>query len=86
MEQQLFTFNDHDDISTLVFNFYCCILKVPIGKYKAGKEFNKITLDYERSLIELYDDTDEPVARFELLLSIGKPLQLDESAVKETEE
>ncbi len=58
IELQLFDWEGWDIIDTASFGFYNCETKTEIGDYPVGKFFTFIIMDYEKSVIELYEDEE----------------------------
>lgn len=73
MEKTLFDWKDWDLIDTLVFCFYNCNLKIPIGKFAAGCEVGCIVMDYEKGIMVISDYEDNEY-KFTLNLQIGEPV------------
>ena len=69
MEKQLFDWISWDELDTVEM-FYEVTLKIDIGEYKAGTAFDYAAVDYEKGLLEFYDDGDEPIASFKLKLIV----------------
>lgn len=73
MEKQLFDWKSWDDIDGMTLQFYDCTLKQKIGDFDVGTEIRTIVVDFERGLLDLYDNT-QSLGTFHLLLSVGKKL------------
>lgn len=56
MEQQLFTWENWDDIDTLAVMYYNVMLKVAIGPFKPGAQLESVYLDYDKSIIQVWKD------------------------------
>lgn len=59
METTLFSYEEYDILDTLVLQYYSCILKVDIGRFKVGDEIDYITINYDEGKITLGLDTVE---------------------------
>jgi hypothetical protein len=69
MEQSLFSWENWDQLDTMLFCFSQCTLKVDIGKYKAGDIIEEIALDYSDGVMEFYKDNDA-IDKFSLSLKV----------------
>jgi hypothetical protein len=81
LETQLFSYQCCDDDGNGDWTFHLCSLKVPIGSFPAGSNFESIIWDGKRSLIVLVDDNSDEFI-FELKVVVGK--QLDHDSVHDT--
>lgn len=54
-EQQLFSWEDWDDIDDVTFMFYDVRLKVDIGQHKAGTHFASAAVNWQYGELELKD-------------------------------
>ena len=83
MDKFFFTYEGGcDPVCDTIYNFYDCTLTVPVGEYPVGTRFGTITIDAERCTMGFYPaegETDEPVARFLILCSVGRKLEPDET-------
>lgn len=71
MEYQLFSWERWDATDTMAFQFYDCVLKVGIGDYAAGTKVSVIFMDYEKGVMEFYNDAgDSVIAKFKLSLKV----------------
>lgn len=59
METTLFNYENYDLLDTLSLQFYNCVLKVDIGRFKAGDEIDCIIMNYDRGKITLCVSTVE---------------------------
>lgn len=68
MDQELFESSGWDQADTISFTYYDCVLKQPIGDLPVGKKFDSANLDFERGLLDFYEE-DNVVKRFRLSFS-----------------
>ncbi len=60
-----------DQNDAMAFQFYDCVLKVGIGEYAAGTKVSVIFMDYEKGVMEFYNDAGDAVlATFKLSLKV----------------
>lgn len=69
MEQELFSWNEYDIVDTAAFNFYECVLKEDIRRYKKGTSIDCIFIDYGKGIMEFHDGGDI-LDSFELSLTV----------------
>jgi hypothetical protein len=69
IESQLFTSESWDQVDTLCFQYYECILTKDIGKYKKDSIINTIVIDFEKFKMDFYYEGDITDS-FELILSV----------------
>jgi hypothetical protein len=55
MESDLFEWSAWDVVSDTILQFYGCVLKVPIGRFKTGDTVPVIVVDFETGVLQLYD-------------------------------
>lgn len=72
IENQLFAWDGWDQLDTMQFVFYNCILLVSVLGFPAGAEFSSITIDYSNSQIEFYKYPDDefPIKKGNLKISV----------------
>jgi len=70
MESQLFTFTGWDQNDTMAFQFYDCVLTVPIGEHKIGETIECIELDYAQAKFNIFDDAGNVLESHDLVLSV----------------
>jgi len=63
MESDLFEWSAWDVVSDTILQFYGCVLKVPIGRFKIGDTIPIIVVDFETGVLQLYDS--QHAGRFE---------------------
>lgn len=85
MERQLFEWKDWDSLDDhACLQFANCRLKVKIGRFDIGDTIATIVLNYEKGRMDFYaPEGNEPMASFELLLTVGSEVKLDETAESE---
>ena len=69
MEKQIFEYEGYDLVDDMCSIFYDCKLKIDFSSYKVGDEFSTISVDFEKGIMELYED-NEILSSHELLLSV----------------
>lgn len=69
MEKQLFTWSGWDECDGFSWQFYDCQLIVPIGPHPVGARFDCIYLDYENSVLRLFQGSS--FDEYRLTLGIG---------------
>jgi len=77
LEDALFSWENWEDNGIMSPQFYDVTLKVPIGQFPVGHQFDEAVLDGEKSLIHFIDE-DENSHTFELGLSVGRLLTDEE--------
>ena len=70
IENQLFTWKGWDEHDTLDLQFYDVTLKVDIGEFKAGSNFETVAFLLSSSRLVLYDDLGGEHV-FPLVLTVG---------------
>lgn len=72
MEQEIFSWEQFDELSDQVLQFYNCIFKKDFGPFKDSQNVASISIEFSTGIIKVYldqDDTD-PIftgkLRFEL--------------------
>ncbi len=72
IENQLFAWDGWDQLDTMQFVFYKCVLSVSMLGFPAGAEFSSITIDYSNSQIEFFKNSgnEPPVKTGTLRLSV----------------
>ncbi len=69
--KQLFSLQRWDEMDTMSFQFYDCVLKVGIGDYSAGTKVSGIFMDYENGVMDFYnDDGDAVIETFKMSLKM----------------
>ena len=66
MEKTLFDWRGCDALDMTALIFYECVLKVPIGSFPIG-------IDYEQGILAIFDNEDKEY-KFSLNLQVGEPL------------
>lgn len=56
LDSKLFDWKGWDQLDTMSFIFYNCVLIEDIGSFKKGEKFSSISIDYEKSLIAVSKD------------------------------
>lgn len=72
IENQLFSWEEWDQVDTVMFSFMNCKLLVPMLGFPPGEMFSHIFMDYENSQIRLFKNSDDesPVKTGTLRLSV----------------
>lgn len=68
MEKQLFDWDGWDEADTAHLQFYGVKLKVDIGEFKAGEEFDVATINFQTGDFQLI--RDESIWEFKLKLCL----------------
>lgn len=55
MEENLFEWSAWDYIDDAILQFYGCVLKEPIGKFKPGDTVPIIVVDFENGVLQLLE-------------------------------
>ena len=79
-EEQLFSWKDWDQNDTATFQFYDCVLKVPVGDLSVGSKVDCIVVSFEHAYIQLEDKEGKNVHVFGLHLSVGEEYYSNNSA------
>jgi len=76
LEDQLFLWEDWDEMGMYSLHFYNCELKVPIGYIPAGTKFPSITMDFAHSCMQINLDKDgKNYITFKLNISVGEEIK-----------
>jgi hypothetical protein len=76
IERQIFDWEEWDNVDEGVLRFYDVQLKVPVGEFMPGDEFDTAVVDLQNSKLVLYlneDRTEERV--FQLNISVGEEVK-----------
>ncbi len=75
LERQLFSWENWDELGTAHFMFYKCVLVKTIGPHVAGSMISTIAVNYEKSLIVLYDKSGHEIYTARLLVLVGEAVR-----------
>jgi len=70
MERQLFDWENWDSVDEGAMIFYDITMKVDISYIKIGTKFKSVCVDYQRGLLEFYDDEGKPMCKWKLELKV----------------
>jgi hypothetical protein len=69
MERQLFDWSSWDgDLESMIF--YNCVLKVNVGKYPAGTEFNYAVINWMTGDLQFVDFNDKVAGEYKLKVTV----------------
>jgi len=77
-ENQIFSWEEWEEISTMCFQFENVVLKIPVGEFKIGERFERVFIDYENSMINLYPTNNGKEYAYMLHPVIGERFHMDE--------
>ena len=63
------SFEGWDDIDTLAFNHYNAEFTEDFGVFKKGQKFDSLMVDFEKGIMEAYDQDGEVLAKQEFKLA-----------------
>lgn len=70
MESNIFSWKNWDQVDPGQLSFIDCILKIDVGRYKAGTEIHKITIYFDAGRMSFYDKYGAEIKRSKLSLNV----------------
>lgn len=76
IENSLFDWEGWDENGPMDLQFHNVVLKVPIGEFPIGTQFDCAFISGENSILQLYEDSNGgKIHEFELKFSVGSKIQ-----------
>jgi len=73
IETSIFDWSEWDEDGPMALTFYNVTLKVPVGEFSAGAQFERAFINGENSYLQLVEDNGE-YHEYELKFSVGDRL------------